>query len=117
MSKNYVLTFYNTPNYLFFLFVASSGSIAVDTTSVSKTKTHSRSRSTSQKPSNQKSDTKSNDQLGDRLAAIFPLVRMLQVHVRLLVDLEYPAKHYGKTFLLITFCVGKWQDFTLVCYI
>ena len=106
MSKNYVLTFYNTPNYYYFLFVASSGSIAVDTTSLSKTKTHSRSRSTSQKPSNQKSDTKSNDQLGDRLAAIFPLVRMLQVHVRLLVDLEYPAKHY---FLLLSLPNNIWR--------
>jgi len=82
LSKNYILTFYNAPNLFVSLFLASSGSIAVDTTSFSKTKTHSRNRSTSQKPSNQKSDTKSNDQLGDRLAAIFPLVRMLQVHVR-----------------------------------
>ncbi|XP_052096921.1 intermembrane lipid transfer protein VPS13B-like isoform X1 [Mytilus californianus] len=60
---------------------SSTGSVALDTTSFTKTKTHSRNRSTSQKPTNKKTDTKVKDQWGERLAAMFPLLRMLQVHI------------------------------------
>ncbi|XP_063419366.1 intermembrane lipid transfer protein VPS13B-like [Mytilus trossulus] len=60
---------------------SSTGSVALDTTSFTKTKTHSRNRSTSQKPTNKKSDTKVKDQWGEKLAAKFPLLRMLQVHI------------------------------------